>query len=114
MRGYRRPHWLQRPSDGAAHRKRRQGCSLRACPQEFQDARKERHLEGRLLMATKLLPIRFIMATLLVTIGALVRDLILLRWQRTRDRIKVFGWYARNLPALVRERRELYRSQNTS
>ncbi|MGD0221713.1 MAG: glycosyltransferase family 2 protein [Terriglobia bacterium] len=71
-------------------------------------------LAGRLLTATKLLPVKFVFATWVVTLGGLARDLALLRWQRTRDRISVCRWYARNLPALLHDRRELYRSQHTS
>ncbi len=69
---------------------------------------------GRLLLATKLLPIRFVIATWLVSLAGLARDLGHLRWQRTRDRITVFCEYARNLPPLLRERRGIYLSAGTS
>ena len=90
----------------------RVGRSLR--PGKASEIRFRGTLAGRLLTATKLLPIRFVIATWLVTLGGLARDLALLRWQRVRDRIRVFGWYARTLPALLHERRELYRSQHIS
>ncbi len=71
-------------------------------------------LAGRLLTATKLLPIKFVIATWLVTLVGLARDVALLRWQRTKDRISVCSWYARNLLDLVHDRRELYRSLHTN
>ena len=67
-------------------------------------------IAGRLLMATKLLPARYITTTWLVSLAGLARDLARLRWKRTRDRIEVFRAYARNLPLLVRQRREIYHS----
>jgi GT2 family glycosyltransferase len=69
---------------------------------------------GRLLMATKLLPVKFAITTWLGSLAGMGRDLALLRWQRVRVRTAVFGAYARNLPALLHERREIYRSARTT
>ena len=71
-------------------------------------------LGGRLLLATKLLPARFVITTCLASLAGLARDLVCLRWQRTRDRVRVFSEYARNLAPLLRERRGIYRSARTS
>jgi GT2 family glycosyltransferase len=69
---------------------------------------------GRLLMATKLLPVRFVLTTWLSSLAGLARDLLLLRWQKIRGRVAVLGACACTLPALIRERREIFRSQHTS
>ena len=69
---------------------------------------------GRLIMATKLLPLGYVLRAWLVCLAALARDVAFLRWQATRDRIKVIRDCVRNLPVLMRERRELFHSQPRS
>jgi GT2 family glycosyltransferase len=67
-------------------------------------------LGGRLLMATKLLPINYMITTWLVFLAGLAKDLGFLRWQRVADRIEVFIQFMPYLLPVVRERREIYRS----
>jgi GT2 family glycosyltransferase len=71
-------------------------------------------IAGRLLMATKLLPIRYVITTWLVSLLGLAADLGRLRWQSAWDRIRVFSDYARYLSPLVHERGEVYRAAHTS
>jgi GT2 family glycosyltransferase len=71
-------------------------------------------LGGRLLSATKLLPLSYTIRTLFATLAGLAPDIARLRWQRARDRLRILSDYARFLPPLLRERRELYRSGHTS
>lgn len=71
-------------------------------------------LSGRLLTATKLLPISYVIATWMATMGGLAMDLARLRGQRTGDRIKVLRDYAQYFSPLVHERREIYRSGRTN
>lgn len=69
---------------------------------------------GRLLTATKLLPIQYVVTTWLGTFAGLAVDIGHLRWKRTMDRARVlteFMWY---LLPLVRERHEIYSSGQTS
>ena len=65
---------------------------------------------GRLLTATKLLPINYVIGTCLVSLAGLGVDLAHLRPQRIRDRISVLSDYARYFLPLLRERRKIYRS----
>jgi len=69
---------------------------------------------GRLLMATKLLPIRYLVATWLVSLAGLAVDIGRLRWQRARDRVEVLRNYARCFASIIHERREIYRAGRSS
>jgi hypothetical protein len=66
-------------------------------------------LRGRLLLATKLLPLRYTLSTWLVSIAALGKDVSRLRWSFANDRIKVLSQTARLVPQLLREKRMLFR-----
>jgi GT2 family glycosyltransferase len=67
-------------------------------------------LRGRLLMATKLLPVNYAIATWWVFLAGLTKDLVCLRRQRVADRIEVLVQSILDLLPLLRERRELYTS----
>ncbi len=69
---------------------------------------------GRLLMATKHLPFKFVITTWLASLAGLARDATCLRGQRTQDRFRVFGKYLRDFPGLLRDRRAIYRSSKNS
>ncbi len=71
-------------------------------------------LGGRLLISTKLLPLSYVIRTWLATFAGLAMDVAALRWQRARDRFGVLSDFARILPPLLRERREIYRSEHSS
>lgn len=71
-------------------------------------------LGGRLLSASKLLPLSYTIKTWLATLGGLAADLAKFRWQRARDRVAILSDHTRILPRLMRERRDLYRSGRTN
>jgi len=71
-------------------------------------------LAGRLLSATKLFPLTYTIGTWLTAITGLAADVGRLRWQRARDRLGILSEYARLVPPLLQDRRELYRSGRTS
>jgi len=71
-------------------------------------------LGGRLLTATKLLPIKYVIRTWWVFLAGLAVDLGRFRSQRTGDRLRVLSQQVRYLRPLVRERREIYRSARTT
>jgi GT2 family glycosyltransferase len=68
-------------------------------------------LKGRLVFATKLLPLRYALRTWLTTAGGLARDLVLLRWRAAGDRIGILIQYAAYIPRLLREKRSLYEAR---
>ena len=65
-------------------------------------------IRGRLLLSTKLLPIRYALRTWLITILALAKDLRPSRWQYAKDRISVLARTARILGHLLRDRSQLF------
>ena len=69
---------------------------------------------GRLVLATKLLPVRYAILAWLMSAAGLAGDLGRLRWQRSADRIQVLTECVRHFLALVRERREIHRSLRTN
>lgn len=71
-------------------------------------------IAGRLLMATKHLPLRYVVTTWLACLAGLARDASCLRWNRTRDQIRLLVEYAGYFPDMVHERREIYRAGGTS
>ncbi len=71
-------------------------------------------IAGKILMASKHLPRRFIIATWGMSLAGLARDLMLMRWQRVRDRVEVLCKNACFFFAVLRERREIYQAQSTT
>jgi len=69
---------------------------------------------GRLLVAGKLLPVKYVLLTWLASLAGFVVDLGSFRWQRIRDRGEVLSQQLRYLGPLACERRKLYRSLSTS
>ncbi len=67
-------------------------------------------LQGRLLLATKLLPLRYAARTWLISTAALAKDIGRLRWQFAKDRIGTLAGLVGILPELLRERRMLFRA----
>lgn len=71
-------------------------------------------LRGRLLLATKLLPLRYAVRTWLVSTAALARDVSRLRWQFAKDRIVVLIHMAGIVPQLLREKKTLFGNAGSS
>jgi GT2 family glycosyltransferase len=71
-------------------------------------------LTGRLLLATKLLPSRFIFRTWLVSIAGLAKEISRLRWNFAMDRIRVLYRMAGLSAQLFRERRTLFNNATRS
>jgi GT2 family glycosyltransferase len=67
-------------------------------------------LRGRLLLATKLLPLRYAVRTWLVSSVALSKDVVQLKWSFAKDRVKVLSETGGLLPQLLRERKLLFRN----
>jgi GT2 family glycosyltransferase len=65
-------------------------------------------LKGRVLLATKLLPVRYALRTWIVSGAALLKDLALLRWHFAMDRVAILLGYGRLIPQLFREKQALY------
>lgn len=66
-------------------------------------------VRGRLLLATKLLPLRYAIRTWLVNLAALAWDISRLKWPSVKDRVGILIQSAGMLPELLRERRMLFR-----
>ena len=66
-------------------------------------------LKGRVLLATKLLPLRYAVRTWIVSAAALLKDLALLRWPLAMDRMAILLGYGRLIPQLFREKEALFR-----
>jgi GT2 family glycosyltransferase len=71
-------------------------------------------LRGRLLLATKLLPLRYAVRAWLVSTAALGKDVGRLRWSFAKDRIQVLAHTACLIPQLLRERKTLFAHASTS
>jgi GT2 family glycosyltransferase len=71
-------------------------------------------IAGRILMATKLLPFRFVLAAWGTSLAGLARDLLVMRWQRVRERLAVLKECVRNHETSLRERRAIYQLGNIS
>jgi GT2 family glycosyltransferase len=65
-------------------------------------------LKGRLLLATKLLPSRYIVRTWLVSIAGLAKDISRLRWTFAVDRVGVLFQMAGLSAQLLREKTKLF------
>jgi GT2 family glycosyltransferase len=71
-------------------------------------------LTGRLLLATKLLPARYAVRAWLVSAAALGYDASRLRWSFAKDRIAILAHMAGLVPRLLRERKALFESADSS
>ncbi|HEV3220178.1 MAG TPA: glycosyltransferase family 2 protein [Candidatus Acidoferrales bacterium] len=71
-------------------------------------------LRGRMLVATKLLPSRYIFRTWLVSGAGLLKDLGQLRWRFAKDRVKGLIQMAGLAPQLLRERKVIFRNAGRS
>lgn len=67
-------------------------------------------LKGRLLLATKLLPLRYAIGTWLLSIAGLGKDLACLRWRTAMDRLEVLVQYSAYVPQLLDEKAALFRA----
>lgn len=67
-------------------------------------------LMGRLLLATKLLPLRYAFITWIVSAAGLLKDLGRLRWPFAKDRIGVLFELAILFPRLLSEKSALFRA----
>jgi GT2 family glycosyltransferase len=102
--------WIRRwqtvyvPEAVCWHRVGSSGRSLEGARMNFRGI-----LRGRLLLATKLLPLRYVVRTWLVSIAALSKDVVCLKWLFAKDRVKVLSETVGLLPQLLRERKLLFR-----
>jgi len=71
-------------------------------------------LRGRLLFATKLLPPAYVFRTWMVSMAALAKDLLGLRWRFAIDRVAVLLHMVSLSTTLLQERRELFSSAKIS
>jgi GT2 family glycosyltransferase len=71
-------------------------------------------LRGRLLLATKLLPLRYMVRTWLMSCAALGYDAIRLRWSFAKDRVKTIAEMAGLVPQLLREKKTLFENTGSS
>ena len=71
-------------------------------------------LRGRLLVATKLLPSRYLFRTWLVSIAGLAKDISRLRWNFATDRIGVLFQMIALSSQLLREKRTLFNDVGSS
>lgn len=71
-------------------------------------------LKGRLLLATKLLPSRYVFRTWLVSTAGLAKDIGRLRWNFATDRIGVLFHMASLSAQLLREKRALFSDARSS
>jgi GT2 family glycosyltransferase len=67
-------------------------------------------VRGRLVLATKLLPMEYPLRTWLFSAAALVRDVGLARGHFAKARSEVLFQTARDIPEILRERRDLYKN----
>lgn len=70
-------------------------------------------LRGRLLLASKLLPVRYAAGTWLVSVAGLGKDVSQRRWSNARNRIETLVATAGLLPELLREREKLFANANS-
>lgn len=71
-------------------------------------------LKGRLLLATKLLPARYVCSTWLISTAGLVKDIGLLKWKFAADRTGVLSEMVGLLAPLLQEKRSLFKNASTS
>lgn len=71
-------------------------------------------LRGRLVFATKLLPIRYALLTWMASLAGLAKDIGQLRWRFAWSRIKILAELGVRIPQLLRERNDLYQRGGTT
>ena len=71
-------------------------------------------LRGRLLLSTKLLPLRYAFCTWLVSTAALGPDVARQRWSFAKDRLTILAQTACLIPQLLRERKTLFAEAGTA
>ncbi len=71
-------------------------------------------LTGRLLLATKLLPARYVFRVWLVSVAGLAKDICRLQWKFAADRVGVLFRMGALLPKLLREKSALYGEASSS
>ncbi|MGH9733243.1 MAG: glycosyltransferase family 2 protein [Candidatus Acidiferrales bacterium] len=71
-------------------------------------------LRGRLLLATKFLPLRYVLATWAASIAGACRDLLTRQSSRIVPRLKEIGDSVLLIPTLMRERKTLHSAANTT
>jgi GT2 family glycosyltransferase len=71
-------------------------------------------LKGRLLLATKLLPKRYVFRTWLVSTAGLAKDVSRLRWKSATDRVSVLIHMAGLFVQMLREKRTLFKDAKRS
>jgi GT2 family glycosyltransferase len=71
-------------------------------------------LRGRLVFATKLLPVQYALLTWMASSAGLAKDISRLRWRFAWNRIKVLAELGARIPQLLRERNELYQTGGTT
>lgn len=71
-------------------------------------------LKGRVLLATKLLPLSYALATWSISAAALLKDVNRSRWSFAKDRISVLLELVHLVPQLLREKRILFRAAGTT
>jgi GT2 family glycosyltransferase len=71
-------------------------------------------LTGRLLLATKLLPMRYVLRTWFISLAGLAKDIAMLRFRLAKDRIMILAGFGLLVPKLFRERKVLFKSADTS
>ena len=71
-------------------------------------------LKGRLLLATKLLPAKYVFRTWLISTGGLAKDVSRLRWKFAADRMRVLIHMAGQFAQMRREKRALFKDTNRS
>jgi Glycosyltransferase like family 2 len=71
-------------------------------------------LKGRILVATKLLPLRYAVATWIGSLAGLGRDAIAVRWKRAAVRCREIIDSASIVPQLLIEKRQLYAAAATT
>jgi len=69
---------------------------------------------GRLLIAAKLLPWKFLLTTWMVSLAGLMRDIILLLWRQAGIRAGALRAFTSQLPGILRERREIFAQHASS
>ena len=71
-------------------------------------------LKGRLLLATKFLPSRYVFRTWLASTAGLAKDISRLRWNYAMDRIGVLFQMAGLSAQLLREKKALFNDASSS
>ena len=65
-------------------------------------------LRGRLLLATKFLPVRYVLMTWFITAAGLLKDVLHRRWSFAQERVRVLFEFALLIPQFLREKKALF------